>query len=216
MEDKPKATANERLEAWKQTIQVQQHFNDIELRIRNYAITLLGALFGIAAYAFKEHVESGVILCVLLGGLFLCYAFYFMDRHWYHRLLIGAVEHGQMIESSSPAELGLTGSIGRKSPVKLWYRKKELHSDDKILIFYGFIALAIVAMAVGTFFFASGAEPTASGIRQSQSPSSRAVTGADAQSALGAKATPLLSPTVSPGATRATPNPGISPDSKKG
>ena len=181
MDNKPKATENERLEAWKQTIQVQQHFNDIELRIRNYAITLLGALFGIAAYAFKEHVGSGVILCVLLGGLFLCYAFYFMDRHWYHRLLIGAVKHGQMIESSAPAEFGLTGSIGSESPVKLWYRKKELHSDDKILIFYGFIALAIVAMAVGTFLFASGAKTATSGTRQGQNASSRAVTSTHAQ-----------------------------------
>ena len=31
------------VEAWKKTVDVQQQFNDIELRIRNYAITLLVA-----------------------------------------------------------------------------------------------------------------------------------------------------------------------------
>jgi hypothetical protein len=56
------------IEAWKQTIQVQQHFNDLELRIRNYAITLLGALFGVAAYAFKEHAPVWLVIG-LLGKL---------------------------------------------------------------------------------------------------------------------------------------------------
>ncbi len=133
------------LEAWKQTVQVQQHFNDIELQIRNYAITLLGGLFGVAAYAFKEHAPVTLVLGLLLAGLCLCYAFYFMDRHWYHRLLIGAVKHGESIEDKAPPELGLTKAIGRESELK-WLGLR-LHAQDKIGIFYGLIALAIVIMA---------------------------------------------------------------------
>jgi hypothetical protein len=139
------------LEAWKQTVAVQQHFNDIELRIRNYAITLLGALFGVAAYAFKEHAPRMVVEGLLFASLILCYAFYFMDRHWYHRLLLGAVKHGQSIEDRAPSELGLTKAIGDASPVKVWWRKKQLHSDDKIKAFYGFIAFAIAVMALLVF-----------------------------------------------------------------
>ena len=111
MENNPDFGNELLIEVWKQTIQVQQHFNDIELRIRNYAITLLGAVFGVAAYAFKEHAPTGVIIGLLLGGLILSYAFYFMDRHWYHRLLIGSVKHGLFIEKNAPQILGVTKAI---------------------------------------------------------------------------------------------------------
>ena len=33
------------LETWKKTVDVQQHFNDLEMRIRNFAITVVGILF---------------------------------------------------------------------------------------------------------------------------------------------------------------------------
>jgi len=40
---------------WKTTVVVQQHFNDLELRIRNFAVTLLVTVIGAAALALKEH-----------------------------------------------------------------------------------------------------------------------------------------------------------------
>lgn len=153
-----KGGVNLRLEAWKQTIAVQQHFNDIELRIRNYAITLLGALFGVAAYAFKEHAPWVIVEGLLGASLILCYAFYFMDRHWYHRLLRGAVLHGQSIERQGPPEMKLTIAIGEASPRKVWWWKKELHSDAKIMAFYIFIAAAILFMGVLVFLFAPATE----------------------------------------------------------
>ena len=39
---------------WEKTIDVQQHFNDLCLRIRNYAITVLAAILGISALSLKE------------------------------------------------------------------------------------------------------------------------------------------------------------------
>jgi len=141
-----------RVEAWKQTIEVQQHFNNIELQIRNYAVTLLAALFGIAAYAFKEEVAYQLVLGVLGAGLFICYAFYFMDRHWYHRLLVGAVKHGTFIENGSPAEMGLTKAISAESALK-WFGI-ELHATDKILVFYWMLAFPIVVMGIVIFFWA--------------------------------------------------------------
>jgi hypothetical protein len=134
------------LEAWKQTIQVQQHFNDIELRIRNYAITLLGGLFGVIAFAVKEHVPRPFILGLLAGGWILCFAFYFLDRHVYHRLLVGAVNHGQAIEKGAPAAMRLTQTIFDESRKPLW--KLNLRVRDKISIFYALIALAIGIMTI--------------------------------------------------------------------
>jgi FMN phosphatase YigB (HAD superfamily) len=50
------------LDLWKKTVDVQQHFNDLELRIRNYAVTLLVAVLGASAFAvtardFSPHNE---------------------------------------------------------------------------------------------------------------------------------------------------------------
>ena len=43
------------IDVWKTTIEVQQHFNDLELRIRSFAVTLVVAVFGAVALAVKEH-----------------------------------------------------------------------------------------------------------------------------------------------------------------
>ena len=42
------------VEIWKKTIDVHQHFNNIEMRIRNIAITVLAALLGVVGFALKE------------------------------------------------------------------------------------------------------------------------------------------------------------------
>jgi hypothetical protein len=139
--------ANPNLEAWKQTIEVQQHFNNIQLQIRNYAVTLLAALFGVVAYALKEEVAYGLTLAVLGAALVLCYAFYFMDRHWYHRFLVGAVKHGTFIEDRSPPEMGLTKAISAESAFT-WWGGVELHAKDKILVFYWMLAAPIIVLGV--------------------------------------------------------------------
>lgn len=62
------------LDAWKQTVQVQQHFNDIELRIRNFAITLLLATLGAAGVTMKDGMRaplgtiSAAMPCVLAAA----------------------------------------------------------------------------------------------------------------------------------------------------
>ena len=146
------------LELWKKTVDVQQHFNDIELRIRNIAITLFASVLGVAAVAFREH--RPMVACLICGaGLIALAAFFLMDYLWYHQLLIGAVQYGTQLESriavlglqeGLPAE-GLTGAISRTSAYELpaWLPmvgKKKLRSSTKMKIFYGLLALT---MAVG-------------------------------------------------------------------
>src|SRR5437899_11145375 len=50
MTDEEKA----QLEVWKVTIDVQKHFNDLSMRVRNFAITVPGALLAAARYALKD------------------------------------------------------------------------------------------------------------------------------------------------------------------
>jgi phosphoglycolate phosphatase-like HAD superfamily hydrolase len=150
------------IDVWKKTVDVQQHFNDLELRIRNYALTLLTGVLGLAAFALKEKVPLDVLglhtsltSAILVAGTVGWVAFYLMDRQWYHRLLLGAVRHGQEIEEKyrrELPELGLTGAIGRASPTRLkWF---TLHSSEKMDLFYIFVAGCLLAMAVGFHFTA--------------------------------------------------------------
>lgn len=132
------------VEIWKKTIDVQQHFNDLELRIRNYAITILAAVLGLAAYAIKESLEislfgyrSSVAAVTFFAAIVPWAAFYFMDRLWYHRLLYGAVDHGSFIEHRWRGllpELSLTDAIGKYSPFTFLGHK--IHSPRKIDLFY--------------------------------------------------------------------------------
>jgi hypothetical protein len=146
----------ERIEIWKKVVDVQQHFNDLEMRIRNFAVTILGALFGAAGLALSRDIKIDVGgvdfplgLFFLLAALVTWSAFWFMDRHWYHRLLYGAVKHGMKVENSikmAVPEIALTQSIGEESPIQL--RAWKIRSPAKINIFYGVGALAVIIAIV--------------------------------------------------------------------
>lgn len=148
--------------AWQTSLEVQQHFNDLELQIRNFAITLLVAVMGGTAFTLKEHynIQIGdqpfsLAVVVLVAGILGWLAFYFMDRHWYHRLLIGSVMHTiDNIETpyDNFAPLSLSKRIGHESAILIWKLSKpqnrrthwiEIHSTEKIDLFY----------SAGLFFF---------------------------------------------------------------
>ncbi len=150
--------ANEQLkiEIWKQVIAVQMHFNEIEMKVRSIAVTVLGALLGAAGYAQSAKItltlfdkEIYLSLVLVLSGLLTWFAFYFMDRHWYHRLLLGAVKQGQKIEESlgkNYPEITLTKAIGQESPFKLFWLI-SVHSTGKFRIFYGGVMVALLVFS---------------------------------------------------------------------
>jgi phosphoglycolate phosphatase-like HAD superfamily hydrolase len=142
------------IDLWKKTVDVQQHFNDLELRIRNNAVTVLVAILGAMAFALKEQFEvtvfgsrfalAGALMVPALVGWL---AFWFMDRLWYHHLLMGAVNHGAFIEKRYGRlipEIRLTKAIGDASPIHIW--RFQIHSKKKMDIFYGSIALFLIAI----------------------------------------------------------------------
>jgi len=143
------------LEVWKVTIDVQKHFNDLSMRVRNFAITVLGAFLAAAGYALKDGAtvtfldETFSLTAWILLAAFLCwFAFYLMDLHWYHRLLRGAVKHGKaverVLESRIPA-IGLTHSIDRASPIY------GLRASQRLTLFYGLIGSLLLTGALAAF-----------------------------------------------------------------
>jgi hypothetical protein len=144
------------LEMWKTAVTVQQHFNDLEIQIRNFAVTLLVTVIGAAAFALKEHyviklagTDSPLAAGILFVGIIGWLAFYFMDRFWYHRLLIAAVSHAVDIETrfadTSP-ELGLTNAIGKGSAWKIW--GFSIRSSERIDLFYALGLTVLIVLIV--------------------------------------------------------------------
>lgn len=143
------------IEVWKKIVDVQQHFNDLELRIRNFALIVTGAFIGLGGYALKDggfvhlwgcrmSVSGLVVACSILP----LFAFYLMDRLWYHRLLDGAVQaatpvEGRLRDMGIIVDLGPT--ISRASPFHIFGRK--IRSKHKMDGFYGILIIAVFALS---------------------------------------------------------------------
>jgi hypothetical protein len=139
------------LEVWKVTIDVQKHFNDLCLRVRSIAVTVLGAFLAAAGYALREH-QSVTVLgkaaslagLILLAGLICWTAFWLMDRLWYHRLLRAAVRHGRKVEQAlveTVPVIGLTCTIDDESPLL------GMRAGHRLSVFYGFVAVLLFVAA---------------------------------------------------------------------
>lgn len=118
-----------KVDIWKTVINTQQHFNDLAMKIRNFAILILSAFIGAIGVSFKSgyslplfgHTSVATILCLGAAGIWLL--FFFVDIYWYHPLLVGAVNKGLDIEKNIGDELkniiNLTGTIGKESPKEI-------------------------------------------------------------------------------------------------
>ena len=148
------------VDAWKKTIEVQQHFNDLSWRIRALWLTALTFALGATFIAFKDGKAVELIwlgqkspaLLVPVVGLLLWLAFWFVDRQWYHRLLVGAVREGMSLETKLKelgVDVALTKTIGDSSPWNTWLG--TLHSAHKLNLFYvlGGLPLVVSLLVVG-------------------------------------------------------------------
>lgn len=146
------------IEIWKKIVDVQQHFNDLELRIRNFALIVTGAFLGLGGYAIKDAgvvklfgLEVSIAGLAVVSAIFPLAAFYFMDRLWYHRLLDGSVYAGIEAETALKA-LGYKVDLGSKikehSPFKLWLTKKKMiRSATKMDLFYAILVVSLLLVA---------------------------------------------------------------------
>jgi len=56
--DNQKDEVKNGIDIWKKTVDVQQHFNDLEMRIRNFAITIVGALIAAMGFTYQQGLEQ--------------------------------------------------------------------------------------------------------------------------------------------------------------
>src|SRR5262245_60739865 len=144
------------IEGWKKTVDVQMHFNDICMTVRNLAITLLTAAIGFAAYLMKEGVELDIGIArvplgviVVAAGLAGWVAFWAMDRYWYHNFLKAAVIHAGRIEArwrQELPELLLSTTIGKASVVNIG--DATFDSGRRVNIFYALGAVVLIVTGI--------------------------------------------------------------------
>ena len=176
MEENSSDIDNITYQAWAKTIDVQMHFNDISMKIRNLFISIISALLafaGVVVVNFEDPYSTfyGIrihsSLFVLIVAVSSTYLFYFVDRYWYHQLLVGSVKHALAIEQRFTAKypgFALASTIGNNSPIDVSNRyllyilgrilggdsrvkkDKKIHSDAKIAIFYKSIAYANIIL----------------------------------------------------------------------
>ncbi len=142
-----------RVEAWKTTVTVQMHFNDLELRIRNFAITVLTAVLAAVGLGIEKQLfiriggfTTNLAVWFLGIGVVAWLAFWFMDGFWYHTLLKAAGTHaGEIEDRLRTSDLGAFGLSTRISTES----SKIVSSSAKMAMFYGVIAVLLVfAMVV--------------------------------------------------------------------
>lgn len=138
----------QRIELWKTTVGTQQHFNSLQLQLRNFALTLYLAVLTVIGYAIKEHLHMTAFAC--LAGIVIVGAFYYMD--WgYHRLLKGAVAHGRQIEESLKGDLPeaeLAKAISDASKAEKFLGFISSDSSRRLDCFYFLLAIALIATAI--------------------------------------------------------------------
>lgn len=117
------------LTVWEKTLDVQMHFNDIEMKIRNLFISVMLALVGAIGWSLSKSYSIpisgriGINFAVLLlgAGIIAAHLFRFMDKYWYHQLLVGAVKQTLALDDQFGKQiiaLGLTTKISGSSPIK--------------------------------------------------------------------------------------------------
>lgn len=102
------------MDYWKQTSDVQQHFNDVSIKLRNFAVVVFsGFLTGvglsihkdISISLFGESISAGVLFAI--AGVVATQLIHFMDTYWYHVFLKGAVSTSSEIEKEIKDVLGV-------------------------------------------------------------------------------------------------------------
>ena len=163
------------VDIWKTIVEVQRHFNEISMRIRGMFVTALLAIFAAIGYLPEKglNLEAGdfnvpISVVVPVFGVFITYLFYFIDRYWYHQLLVGSVEHAIMIEEKykkEMPELSLSTKIGEESPYEpgpfvrclakvlcvrhnQFWKTGKLHSVGKIEFFYKSVMAVLLLTAI--------------------------------------------------------------------
>ncbi|TDX11304.1 HAD family hydrolase [Flavobacterium sp. S87F.05.LMB.W.Kidney.N] len=160
---------------WSDTVKVQQHFNDIGLRIRNLSLTAFTFIIATLGYIIKENLifnvgnyEIKAVSLIALIGALIIWCFLFMDKNWYHKYLVGASIQASCIENKWNKllpELNLSTSISKQSTYQYYFVNFKsfkkfgvtLNSNKRFRFFYYPLIGVLLVFSFASFFMDSNA-----------------------------------------------------------
>lgn len=135
------------LEVWKEVLRVQQHFNDLGMRVRALMVTIITLVLGATGvvYANSTAMRWGpwtvsLAAMVPLLGLVPTWALWRLDARWYHVLLGSAVDEAKRLEDELQ-QLNVHVRVGRR------VRTLHLRARSNLHVFYGTFATVLVLIS---------------------------------------------------------------------
>jgi hypothetical protein len=129
--------------AYAKGVDTQMHFNEMVMKVRNFAITFIIAVFGAAAYSMQTPVHVAFLsrdvhisALIVLFGLLGWFSLYILDPWYYHRLLRGAVEFGNDMHTKYSPEGVLGDVLGMTRRITTISRTKGIKAAWKVHLFY--------------------------------------------------------------------------------
>lgn len=155
------------IDIWKKTIDVQMHFNQLSLQVRNFLITLFGGILT----AFFLFVREGKVkdsIGFIFTALLVLIAMFIMDYFWYHKFLIASVRHAGKIEKQLKSilpNIDLGATIKYESTINInnyWLQKfnkiflgeASIGSKERLKIYYYllFVSLLVPIIYINSFY----------------------------------------------------------------
>ncbi|PYE30069.1 hypothetical protein DFP83_1302 [Idiomarina fontislapidosi] len=130
-----KEILDSQLEAWKEIVTTQRHFNDVCMKVRHLGFILVAAL--------------------LAFGAIFWIAIWFLDVKWYTPFLLGSVKAGLDVESQinqRMTELKLTQRI-KEASANSSILGLQLSSSRRAPLFHSFMVVLLLSMAFLLTFF---------------------------------------------------------------
>jgi len=96
------------LEEWKTVIQTQMHFNELLMKMRTTAVSIVLAVFGAAAYSLQyerlflrvNDYSFHASVFIIASGLGMLAGVFGLDYFYYYKMLLGAVKRGDEIDEA--------------------------------------------------------------------------------------------------------------------
>ena len=139
------------------------HFNEMIMRARTTGVSVVMAVYGAAALAIGQYPERflkilgfqfHVSTAIIIFGISLLAGIFCIDKFYYYRLLLGAVERGEQIDKAFQ-DLTLCGTKPFGLTTAIIKKVSRRRAKVCLIIFYGIPCIVGVVSLIYLFFFYS-------------------------------------------------------------
>lgn len=146
-------------EVWKEYENIAMHFNELIIQLRVRALAGVGVISALVGFMSKgnstQDFSWGVFSAVMIFLLFAWVAIWFLDTHYYNRLLSGSID--AVLELEKKALVNVSPDVNINMSHKIEASIKSAGFDGRKW-FYGTVSTALVlALLVSVYKLCSAA-----------------------------------------------------------